>query len=47
MKKGLLIIIALFFGINANAQDKKAEAILDAMSAKYKALKTFNSKRTL
>ncbi|HLO45583.1 MAG TPA: outer membrane lipoprotein carrier protein LolA [Leadbetterella sp.] len=46
MKKGLLIIIALFFGINANAQDKKAEAILDAMSAKYKALKTFNANFT-
>ncbi|MCA0365470.1 MAG: outer membrane lipoprotein carrier protein LolA [Spirosomataceae bacterium] len=30
----------------ALAQDKKAESILDAMSAKYKALKTFNANFT-
>lgn len=46
MKKGFLILTALFFGLSAVAQDKKAEAILDAMSAKYKALKTFNANFT-
>ena len=46
MKYLLLTIIqvSLFFG--ALAQDKKAEQILDAMSAKYKSLKTFNANFT-
>ena len=46
MKYLLLTIIqvSLFFG--APAQDKKAEQILDAMSAKYKSLKTFNANFT-
>lgn len=46
MKYLLLTIIqvSLFFG--ASAQDKKAEQILDAMSAKYKSLKTFNANFT-
>jgi outer membrane lipoprotein-sorting protein len=46
MKKGFFILTVLFSGWNASAQDKKAEAILDAMSAKYKALKTFNANFT-
>jgi outer membrane lipoprotein carrier protein len=46
MKKGLLLIFALVLSIGINAQDKKAEAILDAMSAKYKALNTFNANFT-
>lgn len=46
MRKGIFLVLMLVVGFCAKAQDKKAEAILDAMSAKYKALKTFNANFT-
>jgi outer membrane lipoprotein carrier protein len=46
MRKGIFLLVMLIVGLCAKAQDKKAEAILDAMSAKYKALKTFNANFT-
>jgi outer membrane lipoprotein-sorting protein len=46
MKNGIFLVAMLVVGFCAKAQDKKAEAILDAMSAKYKALKTFNANFT-
>lgn len=46
MKKGAVLILSILMGFGVFAQDKKAESILDAMSAKYKALKTFNANFT-
>lgn len=46
MKKGFLIILVLLLSFQINAQDKKAEVILDAMSAKYKSMKAFNANFT-
>lgn len=46
MKKGFLIILVLLLSFQIIAQDKKAEVILDAMSAKYKSMKAFNANFT-
>jgi outer membrane lipoprotein carrier protein len=46
MKNILTIIFSIFVIIGAVAQDKKAGQILDAMSTKYKNLKTFNANFT-
>lgn len=42
MKK-LILFSILLISINTLAQDKKAEGILNAMSAKYKSYKTYNA----
>jgi outer membrane lipoprotein carrier protein len=46
MKIPALFFLALFSLTLSFAQDKKAQGILDAMSAKYKALNTFNANFT-
>ena len=45
MKKFVVFCLGLFFitSFNTKAQDKKAEAILDAMSKKYKATLSYNA----
>jgi outer membrane lipoprotein carrier protein len=41
--KNILVLLFVSCGFCSNAQDKKAEAILDAMSKKYKATATFGA----
>lgn len=44
MKKiQVLLVLLLLIGFGANAQDAKAGAVLDAMSSKYKNMKTFTA----
>jgi outer membrane lipoprotein-sorting protein len=46
MKKLWILLALVVASINTNAQDAKAGAILDAMSAKYKNMKTFTANFT-
>lgn len=46
MKNRILFLFLAMFSFEIAAQDKKAETILDAMSAKYKSLTTFNANFT-
>lgn len=44
MKRNVFLLVGLFLlHLSSYAQDAKASAILDAMSAKYKAMKTFKA----
>jgi outer membrane lipoprotein carrier protein len=46
MKKLWILLALIIASINTQAQDAKAGAILDAMSAKYKSMKTFTANFT-